>query len=372
MPSAPIAADAPRIWLITGDRLGDNAQAETLMAAIGLPFERRYVRVKAPWIKGKPKVVPSLHHLDLDASDALTAPWPDVVVTVGRRLTMVARWIQEQSGGRSRIILIGKPSGSTRYYDLIVTSAEIQIPPHDNVHRIGLPLLKVDREKVAQAADTWRERFATLPRPLVAILVGGPTNPFVFNRGVTRRLLQIARDVRSRGGTPYFTTSPRTPPDATAELRKALPEGTQFFEWQRGATDNPYHALLGLADEFVVTGESVSMLVEVAQLARPLAIFSLPFGPLGRIDQLRRVAARWLYGPPTGSALDGFRRSVCAVGGALRLLPRTRDFTAVHDLLIDRGLAVPAGGAIPPPQGALPNDLPAVVARIRSDLGLRD
>ena len=58
------------------------------------------------------------------------------------------------------------------------------------------------------------------------------------------------------------------------------------------------------------------------------------------------------------------------MGNALHLLPRTRDFTAVHKLLIDRGLAVPAGGDIPPPTGQVPRDLPEVVARIRALLGV--
>ena len=36
--------------------------------------------------------------------------------------------------------------------------------------------------------------------------------------------------------------------------------------------------LLGLADGFVVTGDSISMMVEIARLGRPLAIFDLPTG----------------------------------------------------------------------------------------------
>jgi mitochondrial fission protein ELM1 len=364
-----VQSDAPRIWLIVGDRLGDNAQAETLMTATGLAYERRYVRVKEPWIKGKPRVVPSLHHLDLAASDELAAPWPDLVVTVGRRLSMVALWIKAQSGGATRIVLVGKPSGAASPYELIITSSEIQIPPAPNVQRIALPLLRVDEGRVRQAAADWRERFAPLPRPLVGILVGGPTNPFIFNRGVTRRLLGIARQVRARGGTPYFTTSPRTPPATIRALREGLPEGGVFYEWQRGATDNPYHALLGLADEFVVTGESVSMLVEVAKLRRPLAIFDLPSTPLGKVDLLRRSAARWLYAPAGDSPKDRLRVALRGIGNALSLLPNTRDFRAVHRLLIDSGLAVPAGGAIPAPTGEIPDDLPAVVARIRGLAG---
>jgi mitochondrial fission protein ELM1 len=318
-----------------------------------------------PWVKGKPKVIPSLHHLDLEASDALSPPWPDVVVTVGRRLSMVAQWIREQSGGATRIVLVGKPSGPTSPYSLIITSSEVQMPPARNVQRISLPLLRVDEARVQQAAEEWRERFSSLPRPLVGILIGGPTNPFVFNRGVTKRLLRIAEQVVARGGTPYFTTSPRTPPDATAELKASLPPEARFFEWRRGAADNPYQALLGLADEFVVTGESISMLVEVAKLGRPLAIFPLPLGWWGKLDQYRRRAARWLYAP-NGSGLDTLRRSLRSVGQVLHLLPRTRDFTAIHGILYDRGLAVPAGGEIPPPRGEVPDDLQTAVARVHA------
>ncbi|SFB65699.1 ELM1/GtrOC1 family putative glycosyltransferase, partial [Azotobacter beijerinckii] len=42
------------------------------------------------------------------------------------------------------------------------------------------------------------------------------------------------------------------------------------------AADNPYRALLALADAFVVTGESVSMLTEACLSGRPVAVFPLP------------------------------------------------------------------------------------------------
>jgi mitochondrial fission protein ELM1 len=356
-----------RIWMIVGDRLGDNAQVENLVAALGMPCERRYVRVKAPWIKGKPKVVPSLHHIDLDGSDPLTPPWPDIVITVGRRLSMVALWIREQSGNRTRLVLVGKPSGSSKPFSLIITSAEVQIAPTPNLVRISLPLLKVDEDRIREAAEDWRERLAPLPRPLIGILVGGPTNPFVFNRKVREGLIQTARQVIERdGGTPYVTTSPRTPPRVVKTLREHLPEGARFFEWRPGAKENPYHALLGLADGFVATGDSLSMIVEVVKLRKPLAIFPLPYGWLHKVDRIRRGGARWLYQPASRTAGDRFRRVMRAVGRRLHLLPRTRDFTAIHDMLIDRGLAVSAGNPLTPPSGEIPDDLPEVVAKVRA------
>jgi mitochondrial fission protein ELM1 len=362
-----VEPSAPRIWFVVGDRLGDNAQVENLVSGLGLPCERRYVRVKDPWVKGKPKVVPSLHHLDLSASDEMVPPWPDMVITVGRRLSMVALWIREQSRGRTKIVLIGKPSCSADPFALIVTRGEVQIPPRPNVMRVSLPLLKVDEAKVAAATEEWRDRLEPLPRPIIGILVGGPTNPFAFNRSVRTGLLRAAIDVVERdGGTPYVTTSPRTPPKIVRALREGLPERARFFEWHPGAVDNPYHALLGLADGFVATGDSISMLVEVAKLRKPLAIFPLPYGVIHKLDRVRRVGARWLYQPDEDTAGSRLRRRLRAIGGALHILPHTRDFTAVHEMLVNRGLAVWSGSRLTVPTGQIPDDMQRVVQRVRS------
>ena len=97
--------------------------------ALGWPCERKYVHMRAPYVLGKPRVEPSLHHIDLARSDPLEPPWPDLVITIGRRPSMVALWIAEQSGGRTRLVLLGKPSGMMERFDLVIAGAEAQLPP---------------------------------------------------------------------------------------------------------------------------------------------------------------------------------------------------------------------------------------------------
>ena len=68
-----------------------------------------------------------------------------------------------------------------------------------------------------------------------------------------------------------------------AALEAALPPGALLYRWSaETSADNPYLALLAHADRFVVTGDSVSMMVEVASLGRPLAIFRAAPGPRPR------------------------------------------------------------------------------------------
>jgi uncharacterized protein len=357
-------APPPRVWLVLGDKGGDNAQVEIIAPALGWPCERKYVHMRAPYVRGKPRVTPSLHHIDRARSDPLAPPWPDLVITIGRRPSMVALWIAEQSGGRTRLVLLGKPSGMMERFDLVIAGAEAQLAPLPNVLAITLPLMRVDAARIAAAVELWRPRFAALPRPLVAFLIGGPTGPFRYDGAVVERLLAEAIKVVRQGGTPYLTTSRRTPAAVVAALRAGLPAGAALFEWTPDGADNPYLGLLGIADGFVVTGDSISMMVEIARLGRPLAIFDLPTGRLGAVDQLRRALTRRLFAPGTGPG--GLRRRLATALHRAHLLTHTRDFRAFHRLLIEQGLAVRAGEPLRPTRVTAPDDLPLVVARIRA------
>jgi len=326
------AEGPPRIWLLVGEKPGDNAQVRVIADALGLPVEERRVAMQAPWVRGKPRVRASLEHIDAQRSDRLEPPWPDLLITIGRRLSMVALWVREQSRGRTRLVLVGKPRRLARRFDLIVASAQYRVAPHGNVLQLGLPLMRVDPAAVAAAAEAWHARLAGLARPLTAVLVGGPTKPVRFDAGVARELAaQLAALVAEAGGSLYVTTSRRTPAEVADALAAALPHGTPLYRWAPGATENPHLALLGLADRFVVTSDSVTMMVEVARLGRPLAIFLLP-----------------------------------ARGRFWRALGRGRDLDAVPRLLIQQGIAVRLGAPFHAPRVAPPDELPRVVARIRA------
>lgn len=370
---------SPRTWVMLGDKRGDNGQVQTLVEALGWPVEHRFLQPLPQWVLGKPRFAPSLSHLDRERSDALCAPWPDLILTSGRRPSMAALWVRQQSGGRTRIVLVGKPSGYLRDFDLIVASRENQLPPFPNVITTVLPFMQVDAAAVQAARRHWAPRLAALPRPLVAILVGGETNPFVMDARVAHQLVALAQRVVADGGTPWISTSRRTTADVVAVLKRDLPAQAQLYTFATDAPpeDNPYLAMLGTADAFAVTADSISMQVEVLRLAKPLAILPLPVGRFGAPDLWRRRLATWLNHPDGAGVLHRCRRAVAR--GLYRidsvgLVSVTRDFQAFHRELVERGLAVWAGDWAGEWPGeayanggvAVPDDLGEVVRRVRA------
>lgn len=328
---------APHTWLLMGEKAGDNAQVRVIgesLEALGWPVEERRVALLEPYRVGKPRVRASLYHVDLERSDPLSPPWPDLLITIGRRLSMAALWVKERSGNRSRIVLVGRPRRLRARFDLIVSSSQYRMRPGPHVLTLGLPLMRVDPAAVLAAGEGWRTRLDALPRPLTALLVGGPTKPVVFDANVARELGARAGALLERdGGSLYVTTSRRTPPAVADALAASLPRETRFFRWHQEAKDNPYAGLLAHADRFVVTSDSVTMMVEVARLGRPLAVFELP-------------RARWQR--------------------LRQLLGASRDLSSVPHLLREHGLAVSLGEDFRAPAGPVPDELPRVVERIRA------
>lgn len=359
---------APRIWLLLSDKLGDNAQVLRVAEALGWPYETRRIVPKRIFRTGKPWVTASLYHVDKARSDPLQPPWPDLILTIGRRPSMAALWIKKQSGGRSRIVMIGRPRRLLDRFDLVVTSSHYRLPEEPNVLRLDLPLLGFDEAKVAAAADSESGRFAALPRPLTALMVGGPTGPMVLDAQIAERLARDAgRASVAAGGSLYVTTSRRTPPAVVEALRAALPPDAQLYRWRPDAEDNPYLALLAQADRFIVTGDSISMMVEIARLGKPLAIYPLPVSgkPLDRVSG-------WLGPLIHDDPARGVRAPLRSLGGLLYrlgLAGYSRDLEALHGALIERGAAVRLGDPWPPAGPGLPDEVPGVVARVRSLLG---
>lgn len=354
----------PRVWVVLSDKRGDNGQVHAVEAGLPWPCEQRFIAMREAYVFGKPRSGPTLYHIDRNRSDPLEPPWPDLILTSGRRCENVALWVREQSGGRTRIVVFGKPSAPMADFDLVIHSVENQIPPLTNVVSIGLPLMRVDPAAVAAAAEQWRARLEKLPRPLTALLIGGPTASFVYDRRTRERLLALAGRAVERGGGAYLVTSRRTPPALVDALASNLTAGMRLYRWSDTAGDNPYLGLLGLADDFIVTGDSISMMVEVAGLGKPLAILPLGVGWLGALDQLRRSGTRRLYAPAGNSWISRGRERSGIVLFRAGLLGVTRDFTACHRLLVEDGLAVWAGQDPRPPRGPIPDHVPEAVARI--------
>ena len=367
----------PRTWLILGERTGDNAQVLALGRALGWPGTIKQIHYDDSCSVDFKDRGASLTGIDLPRSDPLTAPWPDAIIAIGRRSVPVARWIRAQAARPPLHIHLGRPRVDLGLFDLVITTPQYNLPDAANVIEITLPFVAVDAEDLGRAAALWHERFAALPRPWTAVMVGGPTPQLAFGVGEADRMLAELVDFRAtHAGSLLVTTSPRTDTAVVAALKAGLARiapGQHLFIPYEVGVDNPYKAMLALADRFVVSVDSASMVAEAATRQKPIHLVHLPKIPpkvkpglksaLSRNWRLRRKARQdsELPADPLDRLYDFWTRR-----GKAR--PR-RDIDQLENRLIAMGVAQPLGAASEtnePAFKALRHEIETALGRIQA------
>jgi mitochondrial fission protein ELM1 len=270
------ASQPPPIWVLTGHKAGDNTQVLAVAEALGWPFEVKRFKYRAYELLSNRLLGVTLAGIDKTSSSRLEPPWPAVVITAGRRNEPVARWIRKQAGGRTRLVHIGRPWAPLDCFDLIVVTPQYFVPRQSNVLYIDLPLHRLDRIALDDAREKWHQHFTHLPRPYWTVLLGGDSGPFVFTEEKALRLVRWLNQVAKQSrGSVLLSNSARTPPQAYETIVSGLEVPSYVFRWGSVGVENPYLGYLAVADNLVVTGESMSMLAESSATGKPLYIFDL-------------------------------------------------------------------------------------------------
>jgi mitochondrial fission protein ELM1 len=256
-----------------------ESQCLGLAEALGLPPILKRIALRSPWRQLTPYVRIGGSLQFADTSDRLRPPWPDLLIATGRHSVAPALHVKAASardGKRTIAVQLQNPVIAASHFDLVV------VPRHDGLtgrnvvatrgalHRVTPELLKTGAERLAP-------RIASLPRPYVAVLLGGSNGAYRFDAETATRLgQQLTAAARAISGSLLITPSRRTAEDGIAAIRAAV-DSIPHFIWN-GEGENPYFGMLGSADFILATSDSVNMVSEAAATGKPLYVFDLPGG----------------------------------------------------------------------------------------------
>jgi len=253
-------------WVISDGAAGNERQALALASALGVSARVMSLPLRAPWAWFAPRRIPG-GRLALAPRDraGFEAPWPDVAIGCGRSAALLTRMLRDLSAGDCYCVQILDPRIDPRHWDAVIAPRHDRLEGPNVLHTLG-SLNPIDDAWLASGRDAFPD-FEALPRPRVALLVGGPRRGIEFDERLSQRLIETVGTV-ARGGSVLATASRRTPPGFTARLRDALAGFPGFF-WN-GEGTNPYPGLLGWGDHIVVTPDSVNMLSEACAAGVPV------------------------------------------------------------------------------------------------------
>lgn len=337
----PESGSRPSAWVLAAPGAGDNGQLRTLVELLDL--DARWIeqvdpvgRVLRDRLTGfRARRMPS------EKRAIYAPPWPDLVLIAGGRAVIDARRIRRASGGKSRVVCLGRPWAPLDWFDLIITTPQYRLPAADNVITLDLPLNLPPPASDAVLAQ-WQAEFEDLPRPMLGVLLGGDSGSYRFDAASAEQLGRSINEILDMGGGGAVVVgSPRTPQTAMEFLAERLDARTRIYPWGPEAP-NPYASVLQMADALLVTSDSASMLAEACHSGKPVALFDLRTRTCCRLNRKLRAAT---------PALVRTTQALTARG----LWIPARDMPALHQRAAEAGwLVEPAALLSGPAQTRVP------------------
>lgn len=263
-------------WVVTDGKPGMENQCVGLAERLGIAPTVKRIALRAPWRQLSPYLSLGARFAAGPEGDPIAPPWPDILIASGRQSIAPSLAVRRASRRRTFTIQIQDPQISPRKFDLVV------VPRHDRLRGKNVlvtrgALHRVTPEHLEGAATRFMSTLGHLPRPRIAVLVGGGNAVYsltpVIMGDVAEKLANISK---AHGAGLMVTPSRRTGEDNEAILRARLRDVPSVI-WD-GMGENPYFAYLGLADAIVVTGDSVSMVSEAASTGKPVYVIDLEGG----------------------------------------------------------------------------------------------
>lgn len=280
-----------------------EGQCIGLAENLGLTPVIKRLSPKAPWIWLPARLWPN--PVSMAAPETpLTPPWPDILISCGRRSAAAAAEIKRQSGKATLSIHLQVPPLPAQSFDAVI------VPEHDNFRGQNVitmrgSLHRLTQEKLQDSAKTFTPLFKDFGNPRIGVLVGGSNKRQDFTPALTRDLASKLHAAQRAlpGSSLLLTPSRRTGKENEQILRDTLREPDSFI-WD-GSGENPYFGIMALADFLVVTSDSANMVSEACYTGKPVYIYALPGGSRRLQSFIAKLIAEG-YARPFEGTLEPF------------------------------------------------------------------
>jgi uncharacterized protein len=287
-------------WIISDGKAGNDVQSKGVFDALGLDVTVKKVEPRGLHKGMSPWIGVAQRERFGEPGTAFAPPHPDFAISIGRLTTPYLRALKRLAGDKTFAIILQDPKVPLKTADLF------WVPEHDALRgpnvitTLTAPHSFTDR-RLKTLRATMPADIAVLPRPRVAVLLGGSNGDYTYTTAALARLGEAIRALTASDAGLMITPSRRTEP-AIIEAARAAAAGSPRIVWDMTG-ENPYPQFLAHADAFVVPADSVNMTGEPCATGKPVYVF-YPDGGSAKFRRYHEALEQWGATRPFSAATD--------------------------------------------------------------------
>ncbi len=258
------------VLAILDDRIGNRNQLFAVLDELGLTYKT--LDIKYNWLANLPNFILQLfggysHVKNFDIKKINAKP--SLILSCGRRTFPLASKLKYIFSDTTYFIHLMYPklSFNLKRCNLIFT------PFHDNVGASDRVIKTLGSPAPLDKIKIKKKPYKT--KPIISILIGGNHGRYKLKSNTMNYMIsKILNKIKQ--GTILISTSRRTPDNIIKLINKWGKKNKVFkiiFHPKNNSEVNPLKEMIAYADEFVVTGDSVSMVSQLCQYKKPVRIF---------------------------------------------------------------------------------------------------
>ena len=257
------------ILAILDNRIGNRNQILAILNELSLPY--KILDIKYNWLANLPNFILQIfggcsHVKDFDIKTIKTKP--NLILSCGRRTFPLASKLKYLFSDTTYFIHLMYPklSFNIKKCNLIFT------PSHDNVKANDRIIKTLGSPAPLDIIRIKNKLYKT--KPVISILIGGNHGRYKLKSNIINYMIKETLNKMKKGSI-LISTSRRTPDNIIKLIDKWGKKNNIFkiiFHAKNNSEINPLKEMIAYADEFVVTGDSVSMVSQLCQYEKPVRI----------------------------------------------------------------------------------------------------
>lgn len=265
-----------KVWVLVDDKVGNANQAINLAKCLDFPFEikkieHNFLGFLPNWLR-----FDTLIGIDLAKSSSIDEPYPDVIISSGRKNASVANFIKKNKPDIFAIHLM-HPDLPFENFDLIALPLHDKLERYENIENIfytlGSPSY-ISEEELKDESAKFRSEL-DMSKPCISLIIGGKTKfGNYLDEDIMELVKRASRLAQTIDANLLITSSRRTTQDIDKIAKEHVKVPYFLYDWSKDlAKDNPYMSFLSLSDYFIITADSVSMCSEALRTGKPVYLF---------------------------------------------------------------------------------------------------